>query len=124
MASIKRGDTWPPLRGKAEDDDGLIDMSAADYVKVIMKSGATTIQGTVTPASDVDPAYTANDPDFAVADSDGFNWKYTWGATDTAVVGTYSVELEITWDAASTPPQVETVPNGDNPELEIVQDNG
>lgn len=124
MASIKRGDTWPPLRGKAEDEDGLIDLSAAEYVKVILKKDATVVSGTVTPASDPDPAYTPADPDFATADSDGFNWKYTWGATDTALIGEYSVELEITWDTGSTPPQIETVPNGENPTLEIFQDNG
>lgn len=124
MASVKRGDTWPPLRGKAEDEDGLIDFSAADYVKVILKAGATTIQGTVTPASDPDPAWITQDPDFATPDSDGFNWKYTWAATDTALVGNYSTELEVHWDDSATPPQVETVPNGDNPTLSIIQDNG
>jgi hypothetical protein len=36
MASIKRGDTWPPLRGKAEDEDGLLDLTVADYAKVIL----------------------------------------------------------------------------------------
>jgi hypothetical protein len=57
-------------------------------------------------------------------DDDGFNWSYTWGTLDTNTVGNYSVELEIHWDGTATPPQVETVPNGDNPILTIVQDNG
>ncbi len=110
MASIKRGDTWPPLRGKAEDEKGLLPLVDAAFTKVLFKSGILLVQGTVA---------VINPPD-----ADGYNWRYTWKAGDTSVAGDYSVELEVHWNEAATPPQVETVPNGDNPTLTIKADLG
>lgn len=106
--TIAQNDTWPPLRGRAEDEDGPIDMTGADWLKFIMKSGALTVSGTATV---IDPE-----------DADGNNWQYVWGATDTATVGSYNVELEIHWDDLATPPQIETVPNEATRTLEIRDD--
>jgi hypothetical protein len=104
--TIKRGDTWPPLRGLASDEDGPINMTTADSVTLLAKSGATLISGTVVP--------------LAAPDGDGFNWSYTWGAADTNIVGEYSVELEIDWGGG----QYETIPNDGVETLTIIQDQG
>lgn len=101
---IKQNDTWPPLRGAAADEDGLMDLSAADSLRFIMKSGQTLVDGSATA---IEPP-----------DEDGFNWSYTWGTADTSVVGTYQAELEITWDAGP-PVKIETVPNEGTLEIEI-----
>lgn len=111
MASVwKQHDTWPPLRGKAEDDDGLMDLTAADSLKFLAKSGTDLIEGAAEP---IDPP-----------DEDGFNWKYVWEETDLAKTGEYKVELEITWDALSSPPKVQTVPNSGTQTLTVEADQG
>lgn len=122
MASVKRGDTWPPLRGAASDEDGLLDMTSAEKVLVIFKhsTGTPLIYGTIWSGGSAFHGDIIAPP----GDSDGFNWTYTWRALDTAITGNYSTELEITWDTGTTPAQVETVPNGDNPTLTVFQDNG
>lgn len=108
--TVKQHDTWPPLRGKAEDEDGLVDLTVADSLKFLAKDGVALIEGAAEP---IDPP-----------DADGFNWSYTWQAGDTDVVGEYDVELEVTWDAGTTPPQVETIPNEGNETLTIEADQG
>lgn len=104
--TVKKGDTWPPLRGLASDEDGPINMTTAGTVLFLAKSGATLISGTVVP--------------LAAPDGDGFNWSYTWGATDTSIIGTYTVELEIQWNAT----RWQTIPNDGSETLTIVQDQG
>lgn len=109
--TIPQHDTWPPLRGAASDDDGLMDLTLADSLKVLLKSGATLISGTAVAIA-------------LPGDPDGMNWSYTWHANDTAITGTYNVELEITWDSGASPPKVETVPNEDPLQVEIRADLG
>jgi hypothetical protein len=104
---IKQHDTWPPIRGAASDDDGLIDLTGADSLKLILKTGTTTIEGTAYP---IDPP------------EEGFNWSYTWAAGETDIVGTYQGELEVTWDAGTSPPRVETIPNHGTVEVVIESD--
>jgi hypothetical protein len=109
MADQKKGDTWPPLRGVASDEDGLIDLTQADYTLFYMKFSSTLISGTAIP---IDPP-----------DEDGFNWEYTWQDGDTDIVGTYVVELEVHWDDSSDPPKVETVPkSNENPVVVVYED--
>lgn len=110
--TLKRGDTYPPLRGRAADEDGALPLadaiSAGGTILFLAKSGATLVSGTV---NVIDPP-----------DADGFNWQYVWDEGDTDVIGTYMVELEITWD--NTPHEVQTIPNDGYLSLEIVQDLG
>lgn len=106
--TIAQNDTWPPLRGAASDEDGLLDLTSADWLKFIMKSGAVVVSGTATV---IDPP-----------DADGFNWQYTWHASDTSIIGTYQAELEIHWDDGASPAQIETVPNESPLEIEIRDD--
>jgi hypothetical protein len=114
MADVKKNDTWPPLRGRAEDQNGdAIDLTAADETLIFMRhktTPSTFIQGTVTP--------------YVQPDSDGFNWEFVWRAGDTAVIGDYDTELQVTWDAGSTPPKVETIPNNrtNNPTITVWED--
>lgn len=93
---LKQHDTYPYLRGRAEDADGVIELKEADSIKVILKSGATVIEGEV---------------EVLEEDPEGMTWQYKWAAGDTAIKGEYKVELEITWDEASSPPQIDTIPN-------------
>src|SRR5215213_3776595 len=106
MADIKKGDTWPPLQGRAEDQDGPLPVIEADEILIFLRhkvNVSTFIQGTVLA--------------YAAPDDNGFNWEFQWRTGDTAVIGDYDCEIQITWDAVSSPPKVETVPNkkGSNP---------
>lgn len=99
------GDTWPPLTGTAKDANGTpVDLSTADSMRVISKGSKqspTTIAGTaVFATSDVVPG--------ATGDGTDGNWMSPWGAADLTDPDSYIPELEVTWDAASTPPKVET----------------
>lgn len=108
--TIKRNDTFPFLRGQAKDEEGLMELLKADKLKVILTNGKTVIEGT---PEVIDPP-----------DAEEMNWQYKWAAGDTAESGSYKVELEITWDEASTPPEVETVPNANYATVVIVDDLG
>lgn len=108
--TLKRGDTWPPIRGRASDEDGAMDLAAADYVLFLAKAGSTLISGT---AFVIDPP-----------DADGMNWSYTPDADDFSVIGAYKTEIEIHWDEAAVPPKVETVPNTGTETITIEQDQG
>lgn len=107
---VPQHDTWPPLKGVASDSDGPLPLASADYLTFIMKSDAVLVSGT---ADVIDPP-----------DSDGFNWQYVWGSADTSVAGQYEVELQITWDAGTTPPEIQTVPEEEPLTLEIREDLG
>lgn len=113
MANIKKGDTWPPLRGAAADQTDLLPLAEAELIEFFAKQ-------TVAPFTLISGTATVIDP----PDSDGFNWQYTWSATDTAVTGTYITELQITWDTSTTPDRIETVPNNanQNPTLTVWED--
>lgn len=111
--TMKAGDTWPPLRGSAGDDNiAAYDLTLADSLKLVIKHSSGTPLLEVTPVA-LDPTV-----------NDGRNWEYQWQDGDTDVIGSYQVELEITWDALSTPPHVQTVPNGVFNSLDIVDDLG
>ncbi len=110
-ATLKRHDTWPPLRGRAEDSVGnALALVGADFLLFLMKTGATLVSGT---------AVVINPPD-----ADGMNWKYVWATGDTDIAGTYQAELEIHWDEGTTPKEIETVPNDRTLEVVILQDQG
>jgi hypothetical protein len=88
--TIKQHDNYPSLVLTLTDQNGPINLSTATTVKLILKSGTTTITGTcniTTPTSGI--------------------VTYVWAAGDTSVVGTYDGEVEITWNTG----KIETVPN-------------
>lgn len=89
--TIVQGDRYPPLRGQASDETGVLDLTTASSLQVRLKSGATLVTGT--PVADTPP----------ITDADGihhWNWHYAWGATDTSVIGIYACELKVTWPSA------------------------
>lgn len=108
---LKQHDTYPFLRGQAKDSEGLMELSEADKLKVILKaqSGGTVIEGV---AEALNP----------LEDSENMNWQYKWATGDTAVAGLYNLELEVTWDEGSSPPKVQTIPNGSYAVVEIKAD--
>lgn len=110
---VKQHDTFPALRGLAKDQEGAMDLSTADKIKVILKSQ------TGVPPTVIEGEVVALDPD---VDPEHMNWEYKWALGDTAEANTYNVELEITWDESSTPPDVQTVPNGSYATIEIKAD--
>jgi hypothetical protein len=97
---VKEGDTWPPLRMRAADAEGLIPVGDALSLAVRMLGPAGLITGSVEPI----------DADL----EDGFNCRYVWAPGDT-VLGRYAVELVITWATG----RVETVPGFRGPRLVV-----
>jgi hypothetical protein len=89
----------------------ILDLSLATGGTVVKLIGPVTITGTVTVIS-------------PPIEEGGllFNWKYAWAATDTAMLGDYIARLIATWDAVSTPPKKETIPNANvtGPTVSIV----
>ena len=104
--SIKQNDTRPILELHLTLNGSPLDLTGAASVKLLMAStpgGATTVTrpGTITtPASGIT--------------------QFTFQAADTATVGMYNAEVEITWSAGA----IETVPNADYISIEIVDDLG
>lgn len=107
--TVKRHDTWPAVRFKASDQDGLLPLEDADSLKFIIKSGSTVV---------VEGVATSLDPNT----NDGFNGQYLWAEGDTDNVANLQIELEITWDANSDPPRIETIPNSGVREMNIEAD--
>jgi hypothetical protein len=118
--TIKTGDTTPALRGSASDASGLMDLTTADKLEVLLlraEGVARLVRGVAKP---IDPPIT--NPD----DPDGpkLNWEYEWEAGDTSELddeenetaqGLYETELRVIEDEKSTPPRVMGVDNDENP---------
>jgi hypothetical protein len=98
-------DTWPPIRLALSDENGLMDLDTAGTIVFRGKqSGGTHLfGGTAT---------------LLLGDED-YNAQYTWTAQDLAVVGNYDCECEITWDAASSPPRVESIGSSSLPTVVV-----
>jgi hypothetical protein len=112
-STYTEGDTWPPQRFKAEDADGLVDLSTADEIEALIrgKKGSVLISGT---AVAIQPP-----------DEDGYNGKYVWATGDLdEVADDYDVEIKVTWDKESSPKKIQTFPNKTpRPTLEVVESN-
>ena len=102
--TIKRGDTYPFLRLVVSEDGFPIDLTAADTIKVIMKTelGAALV-------------FTADTYD---AVNGGIEYEWLSGDTDTS--GEYNLEVEIEWAAGG----FQTVPNSGYDLLTIEDDLG
>lgn len=102
--TIKRGDTWPPLRATLEDADGPVDLTAATAVVLKLKSDTLAVRSAPATVED------------AVAGA----IFYVWESVTTAVAGSYQGEFEVTWGDG----QVETFPNDAYFTVEIMEDLG
>ena len=107
MANQKRtvGDTFPPVRGAALDEDGLMDLPSADLIELVAV-GPKPFGG---PIKVLDPPEDVGDK----ASPKGFNWRYDLEEGDIAEAGNYAPWLVVTWDSSTTPPEVEWVLGGD-----------
>lgn len=106
--TLKRHDTWPPLKAALEqtNESGgkeAINLTGAIKVKLIMKAGATVVEGTC-----------------AIVSAAAGTLEYTWAAGDTATAGTYEVEFEIEW----TSTHFQSVPNEGHKTILIETDLG
>lgn len=102
--TIKQHDTYPPLEAVLSDQDGVINLTTAANVKLILKAIAgspivltCTI---VTPAAGL--------------------VSYDWQTADTASVNQYQAEFQITWASG----KITTVPNVGFYEIDVVADLG
>lgn len=105
-------DTWPPLRLALSDENGLLDLSTAGTIifRGKLQGGTNLIGGTAGTVLEF-------------PDGD-YNAQYPWKATDLVTPGTYDCEVEITWDAGTTPPEVETVGSENLPVLVVKAELG
>lgn len=102
---VKQNDTKPAMRATLKDGDGtvinLTDATVRFHMRVI---GATS--------NTVDAAATVVSPATSGV------VQYSWDAADTATIGTYQAEFEVTYGDLS----VETFPNTGYIVVEIVDD--
>lgn len=98
---MKRGDTYPDLTGVCTDIQGPVPLGNASQVLVVMASAGTVIQGVCTVVA---PAAGREDPDCG-------RWRYAFVAADTSLIGSFSVEVQVTWNVG----QIQTFP--ENPAL-------
>jgi hypothetical protein len=109
---MPQGDTWPPLRGLAADEDGPIDFAAADTLEVVIKSTTTPVTVITGAAEVIDPPEVDGD--------ETYNWRYVWDPGDTDTPGTYRPQLKVTW----APGQIERFPNATaNGDLLIIEES-
>lgn len=93
---MQSGDTYPPLKGLASDADGPVDLTLADSMRVMAQSTSHLIE---LPATVIDPIEVDGD--------EQFNWEADFEVGDTDVVGSFVIQLEVTWE----PDEIETFPN-------------
>jgi len=93
--TIKQNDTSPALQATLRDANGLgvLLTGATIRLHMVPLNGGTTL----------DKAMTIVNATQGIV-------RYNWVAGDTATVGTYSIEFEVTYSDGS----VETFPNNDN----------
>ncbi len=125
--TIKTGDTRPEFAVVLKDQDGVMDISSAASVRLILKKQGTTVTGTCTKltitAAIAAGLASSTDPDTGEA------WtalelattcvvRYPWIVADTGNAGEYQGEVEITYGANL----IETVPNDGYFSVEFIED--
>ena len=100
--TMKKGDTYPPLRATLTADGVALDLTAATGVDAVIVGPSTTLTATCTVLS---PATAGR-------------VEYEWQAGDTDEVGSHQIEFVVTWSAT----EEETVPNTGTRELVIEED--
>lgn len=102
--NIKQNDTSPALEATCLNEDGApIDLTGATSVRFHMRNATGTV---------------VLDEDMLVDDATGGIVVYVWDAADTAVVGRFQAEVEITFSNG----RVETFPNSGYLEVVIIDD--
>ncbi len=125
--SLKTDDTRPEFAVILRDQDGVMDLSSATSVRLVLKKTGTTVTGTCTKltitaaiaaglASATDPF--TGQPWTAPQLATTCVVRYPWIAADTSSAGVYQGEVEVTWGAGL----IETVPNNTFFSVEFVGD--
>jgi len=101
---IKQNDTSPIMQATLQDADGnAVDLTGSSVRFHMRPLGSTTIT--------VDEAASIITPLSGIV-------RYVWDAADTATIGSYQAEFEVTYADAS----VETFPNNGYIRVEIIDD--
>jgi hypothetical protein len=120
---IKKGSTFPALKGYAFDVDGPLPLAGdeekginpPDKLEIRIKGSGFFISGEAE----------VIDPPEVDAKGNKWNYQYPWAAGDTDDLGTnFQHELWVYWDESASPPLIQKLPEHltDNPTLSIVQD--
>lgn len=105
--TLKKGDTAPALVGTLKDGlAAVIDLTAADAVKFIMKDKASGDK--------------VIDRAAAITSAAAGQVTYQWQTGDTDVVDTYNAEFEVAWSDGT----FETFPNSRYIQIKIIVDLG
>lgn len=99
--TLKAGDTFPYLRLTASDVAGLLPVKDADKIEFFMKNAA---------GAKASGVMEVLDPPVEDAEGEERNLEYKWN-NETALAGTWKLEVKITWDEAATPDSIQHVPN-------------
>lgn len=100
-AVFKRGDTFRPLDAVLSDTDGVIDLTVATQVEVLLRSATRLVHGIC-----------------EVLDPVAGSVRYEWADGDTDYADEYQVEWEITWPGG----KLDTVPNDSYKTVLIAED--
>ena len=101
---IKQNDTSPIMQATLQDADGnAVDLTGSSVRFHMRPLGGTTV--TVDAAASIVTALSGI-------------VRYVWDAADTAIIGSYQAEFEVTYADAS----VETFPNNGYIRVEIIDD--
>lgn len=125
--AIKTDDTRPEFVVILRDQDGVMDISGATGVRLILKKQGVLVEGVCTKltitaaiaaglASDTDPFTGEAWTDVQLATTCVV--RYPWVADDTTNAGVYDGEVELTYGAGL----IETVPNDGYFAIEFVED--
>lgn len=110
--------TYPAIRGRVADEVGVLDLSAAEELTLILElqGGGGDIIGL--PATDLDP----DDPGSQFIHNGqtvGANWEAAIGSGLTDDVATFRAKLEIVWQAE--PRLVQYAPKDGFIEIEVTE---
>lgn len=96
---IKKGDTLPAIEAVLSTSAGVVDLTAATAVYLVLKEKGT------------DGALVFKKAGSIVAPATAGTVKYAWAADDTAVVGKYNAEFEVHFGSdVQTFPTVGSIP--------------
>lgn len=112
--TVPKGDTYPPLRLSVQDQQGLLDLTAAEGTIVGYFEGSVgeTVIGTIT--GPIEPIAPPEDGLDADGNSIQFNARYVWQPGDTDEIADYRGQIRVEWDAGGD--DVETFPSGEDGE--------
>jgi hypothetical protein len=105
---VKRHDTRAPYVASLRSDGAAIDLSACNYVKLLMRKQSAF--------DDTDNPKVSGT--CSVINAGSGIVSYTWGASDLDTTDDYYVEFEIHWNDGG----IQTVPNSTYNELIVVED--